>query len=119
MENDDNDKTNEIEWCGDEYVWDADEPANSLSITGPTINWSSITSTVGQSYSSPITFIDDNEFDFIISEGKELIDHMPDISKINEMCSMYSSLDKAFENFKLIYKLVHDDYVERKNANDE
>jgi hypothetical protein len=46
---------------------------------------------------------------------KEFEDTMPSLTKVEEMCRMYPSLDKAFENFKAVYNLIKDDYEARKN----
>ncbi len=46
---------------------------------------------------------------------KEFEDTMPELTKIKEMCRMYPALDKAFENFKAVYKLVKDDYEAKRN----
>jgi len=44
-------------------------------------------------------------FDRVIFE-----DHMPDPDRIKKMCQHYPALDKAYENFKTIYKMVNQDY---------
>lgn len=77
-----------------------------ITVTTPTTNNSYITS-------DTITF-DDVEW----RDVKEFEDTMPDLSKINEMCEIYPGLKKAFDYFKDIYDLVHDDYLERKNSDD-
>ena len=41
---------------------------------------------------------------------KEFIDIMPSISRIDEMCKQYPALEKAYEQFKLIYKMTEQDY---------
>jgi len=56
----------------------------------------------------------DTHSDFF-RQMREFEDIMPSLTKVEEMCSMYPSLDKAFENFKAIYNLVKDDYEARKN----
>lgn len=43
-------------------------------------------------------------------EFKEFENTMPDIHRLKEMCAEYPALDKAFENFKMVYNLVKDDY---------
>tara|TARA_B100000900_G_scaffold306924_1_gene265547 strand:+ start:3928 stop:4296 length:369 start_codon:yes stop_codon:yes gene_type:complete len=43
-------------------------------------------------------------------------DIMPEVSKVEDMCNEYPALQKAYENFKSIYAMVHQDYVgNRKN----
>jgi hypothetical protein len=44
---------------------------------------------------------------------------MPDIYKIKNMCGHYPALEKAYENFVSIYKMVHQDYVGNYEKDDE
>jgi hypothetical protein len=44
---------------------------------------------------------------------------MPDIYKIKNMCEHYPALEKAYENFVSIYKMVHQDYVGNYQKDDE
>ena len=60
-----------------------------------------------------ITYDFTQEFSF----GKEWVDKLPDLYKIENMCKEYPGLDIAFKNFKTIYELVKDDYDARKNQN--
>lgn len=48
-------------------------------------------------------------------ELKEFETVMPDLEKVELMCKEYPALAKAFENFKIVYNLVKDDY-EAKNG---
>ena len=48
---------------------------------------------------------------------KEFIDHMPSISKINDMCEEYPALKQAWENFRTMYEFVHQDWIDRKSNN--
>ena len=41
----------------------------------------------------------------------DFTDCLPDFSKIQAMCAEYPGLDKAFDNFKVTYKMVHQDWV--------
>ena len=38
-------------------------------------------------------------------------DSMPGVYEVESMCEEYPALDKAYENFKTIYKMVHQDWV--------
>lgn len=40
----------------------------------------------------------------------EFEDHMPEVAKVEDMCNDYPALAKAYENFKTIYALVHQDW---------
>lgn len=46
----------------------------------------------------------------------EFEDCMPDVAKVEDMCRDYPALEKAYENFKTIYKLVHQDWQGRQDA---
>lgn len=49
----------------------------------------------------------------------EFEDTMPEVAKIEDMCKEYPALEKAYENFKTMYKLVHQDWVgnQKKESN--
>jgi hypothetical protein len=67
-----------------------------------------------------ITLDDSNHWaDNIIWEQTEFVDKMPSLDKINNMCEHYPALEKAFENLKSIYKMVHQDYVGNHEKDDE
>lgn len=42
----------------------------------------------------------------------------PAFHKVEEMCKDYPALEKAYENFKVIYKMVEQDYLGKKKDND-
>lgn len=48
-----------------------------------------------------------------IIQPVEFEDQMPDVAKIEDMCNDYPALAKAYDNFKTIYKMVHQDWVGR------
>lgn len=78
------------------------------SLTTSTIpTYSTSTGTITLSdYTINLDDIDFTEFEGI----------MPNIDKVKEMCNEYPALEKAYENFKLIYKLVHDDWISRQGT---
>ena len=45
----------------------------------------------------------------------EFEDHMPAVAKVEDMCNNYPALEKAYENFKTIYKMVHQDWQGRQD----
>jgi len=65
--------------------------------------------------------LDDSTYwaDNITWEQTEFVDKMPSLDKINNMCEHYPALEKAFENLKSIYKMVHQDYVGNHEKDDE
>jgi hypothetical protein len=42
----------------------------------------------------------------------------PAFHKVEEMCKDYPALEKAYENFKTIYKMVEQDYIGKKRDED-
>jgi hypothetical protein len=44
-------------------------------------------------------------------DGVEWVDTLPEIDKVEAMCKEYPGLDKAFENFKTVYKMVEQDWL--------
>jgi hypothetical protein len=81
---------------GDIYVYNGSSWNNTSSLTIDTIDLSNIT-------------IDPIEFE----------DCMPDVAKVEDMCRDYPALEKAYENFKTIYKMVHQDWQGRQDAENE
>lgn len=37
-------------------------------------------------------------------------DHMPDPQELKQMCEEYPALEKVYEHFKTVYKMVHQDW---------
>ena len=52
-------------------------------------------------------------------EDVEFEDKMPSVAKIEDMCNDYPALAKAYENFKSIYALVHQDWKGRQDDDDD
>jgi len=50
-----------------------------------------------------------------ISEPVEFEDEMPSVAKVEDMCRDYPALEKAYENFKTVYKMVHQDWKGRQD----
>lgn len=44
-------------------------------------------------------------------DGVEWVDTLSDLDKVEEMCREYPGLDKAFENFKTVYKMIEQDWL--------
>ena len=81
-----------------------------------TIDVSSITtSTIDASTVAPE---DSHWADSIVWEQNEFEDCMPSVAKVEDMCKDYPALAQAYENFKTIYTLVHQDW-KGKNDKDE
>lgn len=82
----------------DEYTLNITSIDGTIStITIPeSHDWISISDTIDL---SNITF------DRVIFE-----DHMPNPEELKRMCEEYPALEKAYENFKIVYKMVHQDW---------
>lgn len=48
-----------------------------------------------------------------LDDPVEFEDTMPSVAKIEDMCNDYPALAKAYENFKTIYAMVHQDWKGR------
>ena len=100
------------------YTWDKSQSSTGSIATDVntmydvssigTINIGNLSLSDTISYSDTITFPDFSNINITEFEGM-----MPPIEKVKEMCEEYPALEKAYENFKLIYKLVHDDWVSK------
>lgn len=57
-------------------------------------------------------YVSDNTFDIsnITFDSVPFVDSMPSIERISAMCDEYPALAKAYEQFKLIYKMTEQDY---------
>jgi len=48
--------------------------------------------------------------DSIINWGTEWENSFPDWDRVKDMCEKYPGLKNAFENFKVFYEMIKDDY---------
>ena len=95
-----------------EYTFDiADLTVNTIDISSIT---SSTVSTV-----STITLDDTHWADEITWEKTEFEDKMPSVAKVEDMCNDYPALEKSYENFKMIYKMVHQDWKGKQDDEDD
>tara|TARA_B100000035_G_scaffold147003_1_gene125278 strand:+ start:216 stop:551 length:336 start_codon:yes stop_codon:yes gene_type:complete len=62
--------------------------------------------------------VDDQVYTLTGLDPVEFEDHMPSVSKVEDMCNEYSALQKAYENFKSIYHMVHQDYIGNRKDNE-
>ena len=85
-----------------EYTFDIN------NITVDTVDISSITtSTIN---TGTVTLEDSHWADSITWEQTEFEDFMPSVAKVEDMCKDYPALAQAYENFKTIYAMVHQDW---------
>lgn len=83
--------------------------------TVDTIDISNITS----STIDTITLDDTHWADGITWKQVEFEDSMPSVAKVEDMCKDYPALDKAYENFKTIYAMVHQDWKGKQDVNED
>ena len=96
-------------------------------IANPTTmsSWSTDTLTIGNNPSSTFTISTDantlkfdNDIHLTTHEPVDFVDHLPTLNKIQAMCKEYPGLSKAFDNFKVTYKMVHQDWLGKKKVKD-
>jgi hypothetical protein len=80
----------------------------TYNIVDSTMNLNDIT--YSTSIDSTIAIEDPHWADSITWESIEFEDSMPSVSKVEDMCKDYPALNKAYENFKTIYAMVHQDW---------
>ena len=107
----------------DQYITMSDDTTLTINTTdkldlnidnyyGPTIDVSTITtSTVDTSGFDDLIAMDD--LNITLNEPVEFEDHMPSVAKIEDMCNDYPALAQAYEKFKTMYSLVHQDWKGR------
>ena len=113
----------------DEYISMSDETTitintnNTLDLDinhhyGHTIDISNIT---GSTIDTTIDFdwLNDDSINITLNEPVEFEDHMPDVAKVEDMCNDYPALAQAYEKFKTIYAMVHQDWQGRQDAENE
>ena len=88
----------------------------TVSVGDITVNTIDISDTITINSASIATSIitdgaDTNWADVKTWAPIEFEDQMPTVNKVEDMCSEYPALAKAYENFKTIYKMVDQDYL--------
>ena len=61
----------------------------------------------------------DDSITLTLNDPVEFEDHMPDVAKVEDMCNDYPALAQAYEKFKTMYALVHQDWKGRQDAENE
>src|SRR6056300_663029 len=82
---------------------------NTIDIS--TISTSTITTGIDD-------WISTDDFSITLSEPIEFEDHMPNVEKVEDMCNDYPALRQAYEKFKTIYAMVHQDWQGRQEEDD-
>lgn len=93
----------------DDYTFDIKDL--ELSLTDLESSTDTVTISLNDTYSDSVYVTDTgSEYTFNVHNNVEFEDTMPSAYRINEMCKHYPALDKAWTNFKTIYKMVDQDY---------
>ena len=113
----------------DQYITMSDETTITINTTdtldlnidtyyGHTIDVSTITtSTIDTTGFDDLIAMDD--LSITLTEPVEFEDHMPSVAKVEDMCNDYPALAQAYEKFKTMYALVHQDWQGRQDAENE
>ena len=72
---------------------------------------SDMTYTISTSDATGYSWADSDDIVIKTHKPVDFTDCLPDFSKIQAMCAEYPGLDKAFDNFKVTYKMVHQDWI--------
>jgi len=87
------------------------------TLTASSMDVSNITtSTIDTSAIDDLISIDD--LTITLNDPVEFEDRMPDVSKVEDMCNDYPALAQAYDKFKTMYALVHQDWKGRQEDNE-
>ena len=88
-------------------------------------SWTTDTLTIGSNPASTFTISTGGDITFgsdditlTTHDPVDFVDQLPTLNKIQDMCAEYPGLSKAFDNFKVTYKMVHQDWMGKKKVND-
>ena len=84
-----------------------------------TLDVSNITTTTIDSSTDFDSLFSFEDLSITLNEPIEFEDHMPDVAKVEDMCNDYPALKHAYEKFKTMYALVHQDWKGRQDAENE
>jgi len=87
------------------------------TLTASSMDVSNITtSTIDTSAIDDLISMDD--LTITLNDPVEFEDHMPDVSKVEDMCNDYPALAQAYDKFKTMYALVHQDWKGKQEDNE-
>jgi hypothetical protein len=101
----------------DEYTIDISSIGGTVTISSDMLSSSTIT--WDDSWVTNDGTIDLDSLNITLDNPIEFEDHMPDVAKVEDMCNDYPALRKAYENFKTIYKMVHQDWQGRQDSQND
>ena len=82
----------------------------TYNIVDSTMNLSDITYRYNTAEDVTIDLSTEHWADGITWESIEFEDSMPSVAKVEDMCNDYPALEQAYEKFKTIYAMVHQDW---------
>lgn len=95
----------------DETITITTDVEYTFDINDLTVNTIDISSLTSSATVDTITLDDHTQWaDGIRWDSVEFEDTMPTVAKVEDMCNEYPALQKAYENFKTIYAMVHQDW---------
>lgn len=74
------------------------------------------TITITDTTTVTIDSFDDRNFTL---NPKEFVDYMPCPEKIKDMCKEYPALNEAWEHFRTMYEIVHQDWLDNQDKDDQ
>ena len=101
--------TNNVTMNNIDYI----DTSTISSYATDTISTTTLTSSGGYTISNTGYTFSDSDGNIVINtrDPVDFEDCMPILEKIQSMCKEYPGLDKAFDNFKMTYKMVHQDWI--------
>lgn len=104
----------------DDYIVITSSDMSTLNIGDISFDSTNNTFNVVNSNLDWVTISDDtiDLNNITIVEPIEFEDTMPSVAKVEDMCNDYPALEKAYDNFKTIYKMVHQDWVGRQKQDE-
>ena len=91
---------------------------SSPTMAEPTIDISSITTSTVDTSAFDDLFSSNTDFELTLNDPVEFEDFMPEVAKIEDMCNDYPALAQAYDKFKTMYALVHQDWKGRQEDNE-
>ena len=89
--------------------WDS---GSNITINGMSYSTSDLATIDSCTVNLDTTYTTDtgSEYTFNMPSSEMFVDSMPSATRIDEMCELYPALAKAYEQFKLLYKMTEQDY---------
>lgn len=93
-----------------DITYDTLTDTNTSSDFGTTITFNTDYSSTDETFTINLNEIDQSWQTVATPEYRDFVDTMPSVQRVDAMCEEYPALKKAYEQFKLIYKMTEQDY---------